>query len=88
MAKHGCFSESNLAEPHTTETCLRDGFYLGNNTTQEYRFTIVDTPGFGESDAETENRHVNELVDTLKNDLRWAHAFVITFKGTDVKANR
>ena len=67
-----------------TDSCTKETKYaVGNwigNANQE--FTIVDTPGFGDSDGE-DNMLINEMVDTLKNVVKTANGFLLVFKGTD-----
>ena len=42
--------------------------------------TIIDTPGFGD-DLENEARTIDELVNVLKNEVKFVHGFVIAFNG-------
>ena len=42
--------------------------------------TIIDTPGFGD-DLENEQETIEELVDVLKNQIKFVHVFVIAFNG-------
>ena len=44
--------------------------------------TVVDTPGFG-VELEEEEETISGLVNFLKNELKFVHAFVLTFKETD-----
>ena len=41
-------------------------------------FTVVDTPGFGD-DLGREETTIDELVDVLKNKVKYVHTFVIAF---------
>ena len=41
---------------------------------------MIDTPGFGD-DLENEERTIDELVDVLKNQVKFVHAFIIAFNG-------
>ena len=43
---------------------------------------MVDTPGFG-VELDEEEEIISGLVDFLKNELKFVHAFVLTFKETD-----
>ena len=67
-----------------TNSCTKETKYaVGNWTgTADQEFTIVDTPGFGDSDGE-DNMLINEMVDTLKNVVKTANGFLLVFKGTD-----
>ena len=42
--------------------------------------TVVDTPGFGD-DLEQEERTIDELVEVLKDRVKFVHAFLIVFNG-------
>ena len=42
--------------------------------------TIIDTPGFGD-DIENEQQTIEELVDVLKNQIKFVHVFVLAFNG-------
>ena len=41
--------------------------------------TVVDTPGFNE-DLEAEEETIDQIVNFLRNDLQYVHAFILTFK--------
>ena len=77
----------------TADTCPEAGTWLGKGRIRLFGHifvfitpildedvTIIDTPGFGD-DIEEDERTVNELVDTLKNDVKFINAFVIVFNG-------
>ena len=61
----------------TKETKYAVGNWTGNAT---LGFTIVDTPGFGDSDGE-DNILIAEMVDTLKNVVKTANGFLLVFNG-------
>jgi len=83
----GCFKVSSRG-PVTLSTCVDTGHWLGNMTgTLGPRFTIVDTPGFG-GDIMEENRHVEEMVNMFKYDLKHVHVFLILFRQTDNRLDR
>ena len=63
----------------TKETKYAVGNWIGN-ANQE--FTIVDTPGFGDSDGE-DNLLINEMVGTLKEVIKTTNGFLLVFKGDD-----
>ena len=44
------------------------------------KFTVIDTPGFGD-DIENEEQTIEELVNVLKNQIKFVHVFVIAFNG-------
>ena len=44
------------------------------------KVTIVDTPGFGDN-TENEEQTIDELVDVLKNEIKYVHVFLIAFNG-------
>ena len=44
------------------------------------KVTVIDTPGFGD-DIENEEQTIEELVDVLKNQIRFVHVFIIAFNG-------
>ena len=82
-SQDGCFDVSwntNNGNGHTNNTCHDMAYWLGNpNSTN---VTIIDTPGFGEK-MENEQKTIDTLVNVLKNEIKYIHAFVITFKGTN-----
>ena len=79
----GCFEVlglNNMGESVTKEVCEDQGQWLGNHTMP--KFTIIDTPGFG-NDLIEEEKTIERLVNVLKDDIRYIHAFVIAFKQQD-----
>jgi len=78
--RQGCFKVQSGSEAVTKTTCADQGQWLGNNSYS--KFTIVDTPGFGE-DIRKESVHVQNMVNRFKNDLQYLHVFIILFKQTD-----
>ena len=73
----GCFKVSTGLDSITKQTCADQGHWLGdvNNT----RFTVIDTPGFGDKLVE-EEQTIENLVTTLKDDIKYVHVFIIAFK--------
>ena len=67
----------------TKETKYAVGNWIG---IADQEFTIVDTPGFGDSEGE-DNELINEMVDTLKNVVKTANGFLLVSKGTDTRFN-
>ena len=79
----GCFEVlglNNMGESVTKEVCEDQGHWLGNHKMPN--FTIIDTPGFG-NDLIEEEKTIERLVNVLKDDIRYIHAFVIAFKQQD-----
>ncbi|TRY80565.1 hypothetical protein TCAL_04553 [Tigriopus californicus] len=74
--RRGCFTAGSGIDPITTSTCPEVGTWLSSN----WPVTVVDTPGFGD-DITNERKVIDELVDVLKNDIRFVHSFVIAFNG-------
>ena len=62
----------------TKETSYAEGRWVGEG--EEY--TIVDTPGFGDSDND-DNDLMNEMVKALKDVIKTANGFVLLFNGQD-----
>ena len=71
-------------ESHTKNACPKSSNYKGDPNKP---FTVVDTPGFGESDDKLANKYTQNIVDKLRDDVEWAHIFVIAVKGTDLRMN-
>ena len=71
----------------TKQTAYAEGHWLGNGEL----FTIVDTPGFGDSDND-DNDLMNEMVQALKNAIKTANGFLLLFNGQserfDIKAQQ
>jgi len=78
---HGCFKSSwDNGKVTTTKTCYDKGKWLGDQNQTEV--TIIDTPGFGDGNEE-ETSTINNLVDFLKNEIRFVHVFVIAVNGQE-----
>ena len=81
--EHGCFKVlglNNMGQSVTKKTCEDQGAWLGNYSNP--RFTVIDTPGFG-NDLVEEERTIEGLVNILKDEIKYIHAFVIAFKQQD-----
>ena len=79
----GCFKVlglNNMGQSVTKKTCEDQGHWLGNYSLP--KFTVIDTPGFG-NDLVEEERTIEGLVNILKDEIRYIHAFVIAFKQQD-----
>ena len=77
---NGCFKVSTGLDSITKRTCADQGYWLGNTTGQ--RFTVIDTPGFGDKLVE-EEKTIENLVTTLRDEIKYVHVFIIAFKQTD-----
>jgi len=81
--EEGCFKVFGLQSGETSvtkKTCEDQGHFLGNFSRPV--FTVVDTPGFGNNLVE-EERTIESLVNVLKDEIKYVHAFVIAFKQQD-----
>ena len=79
--REGCFQVSpKFTSGVTKATCADTGHWLGDLTSP--RVTVIDTPGFG-SDLVQEQQTIENLVETLKDDIKYVHTFVIAFKQSD-----
>ena len=77
----GCFRVSpDITSGTTKKTCPDSGHWLGLENNPEV--TIIDTPGFGSVVADDQETTDN-LINTLKDDIKYVHAFVDAFKSTD-----
>ena len=80
---HGCFKVFGLRDDQssvTKKTCHDTGRFL--NSTSHDNITVIDTPGFGNNLAEEEST-INSLVNVLKDEIKYVHAFIICFKQND-----
>eukprot|EP00092_Neocalanus_flemingeri_P020273 GFUD01021956.1.p1 GENE.GFUD01021956.1~~GFUD01021956.1.p1 ORF type:complete len:392 (-),score=121.32 GFUD01021956.1:357-1532(-) len=78
--RNGCFKVSTGLDSITKQTCADQGYWLGDASKQ--RFTIIDTPGFGDKLLE-EEKTIENLVKTLRDQVKYVHVFIIAFKQTD-----
>ena len=62
----------------TKETSYAVAAYIGLGD----EFTVVDTPGFGDSDNE-DSELIDEMVNVLKNVVKTANTLVLLFNGED-----
>ena len=76
----GCFRVKSGLDSITKETCADEGYWMGDKTGNI--FTMIDTPGFGDKLVE-EERTIENLVTTLRDEIKSVHAFIIAFKQTD-----
>jgi len=75
----GCFYVGQGSDSVTTQTCANSGDYLGK---QGQNVTLIDTPGFGALKWEDEREIVEQMVDVLKNQVKFVHVFVIALDGS------
>lgn len=78
--QNGCFRVSTGLDSITKDTCADQGYWLGDPDIQ--RFTVIDTPGFGDKLVE-EEKTIENLVTTLRDQIKYVHVFIIAFKQTD-----
>ena len=77
----GCFHVSpKFTSGVTKATCADTGHWVGD--LDNPIVTVIDTPGFG-SNLVQEQKTIESLVETLKNDIKFIHTFVIAFKQSD-----
>jgi len=62
----------------TNHTKYAEGKWLGLDTS----FTIVDTPGFGDSEGR-DDQFIDEMVDVLVHHVNTTNVFLLTFNGED-----
>jgi GTPase SAR1 family protein len=80
--ENGCFKVRSTSLSVTRATCADRAYYLGNTSMPEV--TVIDTPGFGQ-DRDEEMETIQNLVDTLKNEVQYIHLFIIAFKQSDLR---
>ena len=78
---YGCFKSdhTDTRKVVTTKTCSDTGHYLGDPSYP--KVTIIDTPGFGDSNLEPEQATMDDLVTFLRDQVKFIHAFVIVING-------
>jgi len=64
----------------TKKPCADQGSWLG--IAENINVTIIDTPGFG-NDLKEEESTIESVVNFLKDDIKFVHAFVINLKQQD-----
>jgi septin family protein len=77
--KNGCFKVGGDSKAVTKKACPEEGHWMGDSSNPE--FTVIDTPGFG-NDLQEEEETIEELVNVLKDEIKFIHTFVIAFKST------
>ena len=93
ITKNGCLESTakTTESSHTKDTCTNEGQLFNNDLNvlgdiSPTNITIVDTPGFGVEDEE-ETKTMNSLVNELKYNVQFVHAFVLCFKESDNRMN-
>jgi GTP-binding protein EngB required for normal cell division len=76
----GCFTPGNTADRKTVKSCAKSGYFLKD---PNRNVTIIDTPGFGTTDLKDDMEQVDDLVDYLKNHIKFVHVFLIALSGED-----
>jgi len=71
-----CFVAGAGADPSTKDTCAQEGRWNGDDGKP---VTIIDTPGFGD-EIEADRKTVDQLVKTLKDEIKYLNTFVLVFK--------
>ena len=76
---------------HTKETCPFRNFLFNNSQDvlgdiSPMEITVVDTPGFG-AENKLERETIESLVNVLKYEVKFVHAFVLCFKQNDYRLN-
>lgn len=80
--RNGCFRVASGLDSITKDTCADIGYWMGDTSQGSPRFTVIDTPGFGDELVE-EEKTIESLVQTLRDEIKHIHVFVIAFKQTD-----
>ena len=78
--ENGCFRVSTGLDSITKDTCADQGYWMGDKDNQ--MFTVVDTPGFGDQLVE-EEKTIENLVATLRDEIKYVHVFILAFKQSD-----
>jgi len=78
--ENGCFRVSTGLDSITKDTCADQGYWMGDKDNQ--MFTVVDTPGFGDQLVE-EEKTIENLVMTLRDEIKYVHVFILAFKQSD-----
>jgi len=72
-----CFVAGAGVDPATKDTCAQAGSWNGDAGKP---VTIIDTPGFGDAIA-ADGKTVNQMVKTLKGEIKFLNTFVLLFNG-------
>merc|ERR1711892_713229 len=70
---------------HDMDSCTKDTTYgTGNWLGDGQNFTVVDSPGFNDSDGE-DTELIEEMLDVLKNTIKHSSTILLVLKGTENK---
>merc|ERR1711892_426987 len=70
---------------HDMDSCTKDTTYgTGNWLGDGQNFTVVDSPGFNDSDGE-DAELIEEMLDVLKNTIKHSSTILLVLKGTENK---
>ena len=78
--KDGCFNVSTGLDSVTKKTCADVGYWMGDSNSLQV--TVIDTPGFGDR-LLAEEKTIENLVTTLRDQIQYVHVFIIAFKQND-----
>jgi len=84
QSKDCLFNVCNDLNSCTKETTYGTGFWLGSEDGQN--ITVVDTPGFGDSDNQDEEL-IDEMMDVLANTIDHVDTLVLLLKGDTTRFN-
>ena len=71
-----------------TDSCTKTTSYaVGNWLGKGDVFSVVDTPGFGDTDND-DNKLIDEMVDILKNVVKKTNVFLLAFNGHSERLDR
>merc|ERR550534_1395455 len=73
------FEVCNGLDSCTTETTAGTGNWLGDEFGD--LFTVVDTPGFGDSEG-NDNEYIEEMMDVLSNELGYTNTILLVIEGS------
>jgi len=82
----GCFTEKTAYQDAVTKgTCFEKGHYLGDPSKP---VTLIDTPGFGVKDVNEEVDHIGQLVDLLRDEIKFVHVFIVAMDSKTARHTR
>jgi len=83
-----CFVRGQRGEDgrgKTWDVCAHKGHFL--NDTNKQMITVIDTPGFG-MEKEEEEQTITKVVEVLRDQVQYVHAFAIVLPSTLNRRNR
>ena len=91
----GCFRRGHYTKgtAMTTKTCYDTDYWLGDNSRENNRVSVVDTPGFGgygksENSLNKEHAFIEGIVNVLKKDIKYVNTFIIAFREDETRVTR